>query len=474
MDGIAGNKYPQVLILTLIFFSFFNCRAEPQYQEEMKEMTMNLSWYIDSEGGNDNNNGKSPELAWKSLSKLDNIQLLPGARIHFKRGSVFTESLCIKDSGTKGKNIILTDYGDLNAPAPEFTNPVFDPENKKYGNCIRIKGSHIIVENLYFTNTTAELPENTGGFLTMWELGAIFIDKSAKYCIVRNNELYNCGVGIKSYGKHILITDNYIHDCNRVLKKWNWGPIGIWLGSDHQEVCYNRIINYSTVDPRINWGPDAYGGGADGGAIEIDDARNDKHNISIHHNYSRDCQGFLEVTWSDVEQKPDYRNFKIHHNVSDDYQQFIALWRGANCKIDNNTIIRRKRNVNDWGVFNITQYNSNNLIRNNIIITEKNIVIFNVGKNANAQPNSVIENNIYWAASHDLIIGMEGPGASSIIENPKLLNYSKRSSAKNFSLTNKSPAIDSGLDLGYENDFEGNKIPQGIAPDIGAFEFSKQ
>src|SRR5690606_18782316 len=112
-------------------------------------------------------------------------------------------------------------------------------------------------------------------------------------CVVRNNEFFDCGVGIKSYGEQAVIEGNYLHDCNRVLKKWTWCPIGIWLGTDHQEVRYNRIFNYSAVDPRINWGPDSYGGGADGGAIEIDDARYPKQNISIHHNYSRDCQGFI-------------------------------------------------------------------------------------------------------------------------------------------------------------------------------------
>ena len=402
IEMIIIGKKKKMLVNCMIFLLLnISCKAELNNPPEMPELPINPKeniYYVDSEGGSDRNNGRTENTPLKSLNALENQNFSPGAIIHFKRGSVFTGPLYITDSGTEEDYIRLTDYGPAELPAPSFTNTVFDPDAGNYGNCIRLQGSYIIVENLYFHSTVADLPENTGGFETMWELGAVYIDKEAEYCIVRNNEFYDCGVGIKSYGPFARIENNYIHDCNRVLKRWSWGPIGIWLGADNQEVSYNRIFNYRAVDPNIAWGPDAYGGGADGGAIEIDDARNNKSNISIHHNYTRDCQGFLEVTWSDVVQKPDYRDFEIHHNVSDDYQQFIALWRGMNCKIENNTIIRRKVNVNDWGVFNITQYNSQNLIRNNIVVVENEVVIFNLGKNGNANPGNIIENNLYHAA----------------------------------------------------------------------------
>jgi parallel beta-helix repeat protein len=426
--------------------------------------------FIDSNQGDDSNDGLSIETAWETFSKLDKTGLVPGDTLKFKRGSNFNSTLYINDSGEKEKHIVLTSYGDSFLDAPKFTNAVFDPDKKVYGNCIRLKGSYIIVENLFFEHTAAELSGNIG-FTTMWELGAIYVDKTANNCIVRNNELFDCGVGIKSYGSHTLIENNYIHDCNRVLKEWSWGPIGIWIGGDYQEVCYNRIFNYSVVDPRINWGPGSYGDGADGGAIEIDDGRVTKSNIEIHHNYSRDNQGFIEVTWTDVVQNPPYSGFLIHHNVSDDYQQFIALWCGSVCRIENNTIIRRKVNANDWGVFNITQYNSRNLIRNNIVVVEKDVIIFNVGRDGNAQPNNVIENNLYFNASGNLKIGMEGPGKAAVFDNPEFLNYGIGLLASDFSITGLSPAIDKGLDLKYQFDFAGVSIPQGKSADIGAFEY---
>jgi hypothetical protein len=149
------------------------------------------------------------------------------------------------------------------------------------------------------------------------------------------------------------------------------------------------------------------------------------------------------------------------------------MWRGANFSIDNNTIIRRKRNVNDWGVFNITQYNSKSLIRNNIVVVENDIVIFNLGNNGTSQPNNIIENNLYWAASGELNIGLEEPGSSAIFSNPMFLNYSNANKASDFSLTENSPAINKAIDLGYLFDFNNNTIPQDLIPDIGAFEFIK-
>lgn len=463
-----SNIYCHMVTFMLIGFGIYFALGNCSREIYKKKCT---TYYIDSKSGKDTNKGTSEDFPLRTLQKIEKIQLYPGDTVRFKRGSSFIGPLYITNSGDSLSYITFSDYGNSQLPPPAFTNPIFDEKKGNFGNCIRIQGSYIVVENLYCHHTVAQLPENTGGFTTMWELGAIYIDKQAEYSIIRNNELFDCGVGIKSYGRYTLVENNFIHDCNRVLKKWNWGPIGIWLGSDYQEVCYNKIFNYRAVDPRINWGPNSYGGSADGGAIEIDDARINKSNISIHHNYTRDCQGFLEVTWSDIQQNPQYTNFEIHHNISDDFQQFVALWCGAECRIENNTIIRRKVNENDWGVFNITQKDSKNFIRNNIIVVENDVVIFNVGKNGNAQPANIIENNLYYAASGNLNMGKEGAGNKPIFGNPLFLNYRESGIPKDFSITRKSPAIDKGLELGYKTDFGKTKIPQGNTPDVGAFEF---
>ncbi|MDO9634364.1 MAG: choice-of-anchor Q domain-containing protein [Paludibacter sp.] len=428
-------------------------------------------YYINSITGDDHADGLSSTAAWRTIEKIQGTTLFPGDTVKFMRGSAFDVPFFIYDSGTVDNPIVVTDCGDQALPAPAFTNKTFVQDN--FGNCIRIKGSYVIVENLYFHETTVYIDGNylSDGGWPIWEMGAVYIDKGAKHCIVRNNELFDCPVGIKSYGEHALITNNYIHDCSRVLKEWTWGPIGIWFGGDYQEASYNRIFNYRAEDSKIAWGS-GVGGGADGGAFEIDDARYPKSNISIHHNYTRDCQGFLEVTWTDVLQNPNYENFKIHHNISDDYQAFTAIWRGKNFEIDHNTIVRRKVNSNDWGVFNITGTNTYNKIRNNIIVTESNIQIFNNGIKNVSKPNNIIENNLYYAATGTIKLGTEGPGIALVQGNPLFENYNRLEFASDFFITQGSPAIDKGKNLAYAYDFVNNTIPQGDSPDIGAYEYA--
>jgi len=427
-------------------------------------------FHVDSRKGDDTNDGLSDNTAWKTLSRVEQTELVPGDTIKFKRGSHFNTALYINYSGDADNYIVLTDYGSTDEAPPTFTNPVFDPERGVYGNCIRIRGSYVIVENLYCEHTVAELSGSLG-FELIWELGAIYIDKGAEHCIVRNNEIFDCGSGIHSYGEHALITHNYVHDCTRVLKEWSWGAQGIWLSADYQEVCYNRIFNHRVEDPRITWSNGDYGGGgADGGAIGIDDARYPKSNIHIHHNYSRDNQGFIEVTEADVKKYPDYNSFSIHHNVSDDYQQFIALWWGTKCRIENNTIIRRKRNQCDWGVFNITQGESYNYIRNNLVVVENDVEIFPEGGRDWIFPKSIISNNLYFAAAGSMNMGLAGPGENPVFADPQIYDYSSMVDPGAFRLTSSSPAVDAGLDLGYTLDFFDTAIPQRDGADIGAFE----
>jgi hypothetical protein len=58
-----------------------------------------------------------------------------------------------------------------------------------------------------------------------------------------------------------------------------------------------------------------------------------------------------------------------------------------------------------------------------------------------------------------------------IFADPQLEDYSSLVDPKAFALRSSSPAIDTGLSLGYTTDFSGMPIPQKVGADIGAFEF---
>jgi len=56
---------------------------------------------------------------------------------------------------------------------------------------------------------------------------------------------------------------------------------------------------------------------------------------------------------------------------------------------------------------------------------------------------------------------------NSLVANPLLVDVP----TQDFHLQSTSPAIDAGIDVGLTMDYDGNPIPQGSAPDIGAYEF---
>lgn len=170
-----------LLSLSAILYSL-SVQSTCLKQNEMEISKPPVTYFIDSKNGKDFNNGTSEDSAWKSFRNLEETKLNPKDEIRFRRGSNFFTTLVVNDSGNSEHPILISDYGSEELPAPAFTNSVFNPEINQFGNCIRLKGDFIIVENLYFHDTVANLDEDTGKFLTMWELGSIYIDKNAENC----------------------------------------------------------------------------------------------------------------------------------------------------------------------------------------------------------------------------------------------------------------------------------------------------
>lgn len=453
--------FARASILLMLLTTQSSCGKNMSSDDVPENTGVFKTYYLDSTNGNDSNMGNSESNAWKSLAKIESVKLNAGDTVRFKRGSAFAKMLIITSSGTNGKNITLTDFGSKELPPPLFTNSNFKQDD--FGNCIKIKGSNIVIENLLFhhTVTYGEGVYTTDGGWKEWEMGALYIDKGVENCHIRNNEFFDCVASIRSYGTNVLIEHNYIHDCNRPLRKWNWGPIGIWIGNDYQEVRYNKIINIRGEDP--NYISD----GADGGAIEIDDERYNKTHISIHHNFTQDCQGFLEIVLNDVisTKAPIYEGFNISYNVCDDYSAFCKIREAKKCTIDNNTVIRRKKNSNEKGILVFKGNNTLNKVRNNIFVSTVDVPVFT----SYNTPETIIQNNLYYSFG-TMTMGNDGPGSSAILADPIFINLLSANSAADFAVQSESPAIDKGIIIGYTVDFSQSPVPKGGGVDIGAFE----
>ena len=77
------------------------------------------TYYVSSLNGSDANDGTSPDKAFYSLHKINELNLRPGAKVYLERGSVFeNQYLHIEGSGADGRPIIIDSYGRSSDPAP--------------------------------------------------------------------------------------------------------------------------------------------------------------------------------------------------------------------------------------------------------------------------------------------------------------------------------------------------------------------
>ncbi|NGF55836.1 T9SS type B sorting domain-containing protein [Parapedobacter sp. SGR-10] len=71
----------------------------------------NGTYHVDADAGDDNNDGLTPATAWQSLTKVNSVTFLPGAKILFKAGGIWSGQLWPKGSGIHESPIIIDSYG---------------------------------------------------------------------------------------------------------------------------------------------------------------------------------------------------------------------------------------------------------------------------------------------------------------------------------------------------------------------------
>jgi len=405
-------------------------------------------YYINSQTGNDTNNGTSIDSPWKSFKKLKEINFQPGDSILFDKNSEFQGGIGFKSSGNADNPIVISSYGE--GLFPSFSNP---DQNELNGNVFQISGSHIVIDGLSFSKCADGNSKNGKSVL---EVGAIFTKTGANYITVKNCEFTDCPIGVNFTGQHSLITRSTFKDCNRFLSEPDWGPIGIVIGNAHNEISYNICSNYVKIGGNY---------GADGGFIELDDRYfgTKVHDIKIHHNKSFDNMGFLEI-----EAKVEGDNIDVYYNVSDDYQQFIFYWGGNNSKIENNTVIRTKPSLNGAVNTVFTMRKGNFTLRNNIFVVANGVQVFVTAPYDMGNYDQLIhENNLYYCTDGSTDDPCGKPlGSGEIIANPNFVDIS----GGDYQLSSKSPAINSGVNLGYVLDLNNVPLGKNQTPEIGAYE----
>ena len=107
------------------------------------------TYFVSSSIGNDNNNGLSYQLPFKSIDKLNTLSLNPGDSILFKSDDIFKGMFWIKGSGSVTAPIVIDRYGGN-------IKPIIDGNG--YQSCILVyNDENITINNLELVNYDSHL-----------------------------------------------------------------------------------------------------------------------------------------------------------------------------------------------------------------------------------------------------------------------------------------------------------------------------
>jgi len=70
-----------------------------------------LVYYVSAEGS-DTNDGRSPDSAWRSITRLESLALQPGDRVLLRRGDTWREQLTASSAGTPEASVRFGAYGE--------------------------------------------------------------------------------------------------------------------------------------------------------------------------------------------------------------------------------------------------------------------------------------------------------------------------------------------------------------------------
>jgi hypothetical protein len=424
--------------------------------------------YYVSPAGNDDNSGTSPGEAWKTIAKVNSMRFNAGDQILFERGGVWHEALVVSSSGLPGNPIAFGSYGS-------GEKPTFDGDYSIWEMVLIGGNDHLVFRDLTFTHTQQHVIK-TGSL------------PSSNILIENCNFIENAGAAISaaSGSENWIVRNNHISGCDRAEQELGYEPceggcdsIYINSGARNWEISHNTIrdscgdaispsgsghhIYQNILGPNTS---ESIGVSPDSGSddIWIYDNKIFGHdwcgivvkgtNFKIFRNeiYDNGIDGGIFTNNENVQGLEIYQNLIYdHHN-----DPGIVIWRGGDyTQIYNNVIIN-----NESGIA-IQQNQEGIAFINNIIYSNANIGIDTNGTYGTIWNNDVYQNGIDYAGIED----QKGINYN-ISQDPLLINETER----DFHLQNNSPCIDAGVDVGLDDDFEGTLIPQGVYPDMGAYE----
>ena len=221
------------------------------------------TYYVDSKSGSDSNDGTSESKAFKTLDKVNALDLEPGDTVLLKKGSVFEDQalqFTKEDSGTAEAPVKISTYGEGDKPQINtnghgqwdlnYGTPLDNRNHKwkgKVSSSILIKDTEYIeIKGLELTNdrnsaTDTEKDKNYNDAYAMDRTGVAGVAKdngTVDHIVL--NDLYIHNVTGNVYNKHMTNGGIYFI----VEKPTNEATTGIARYNDVQiKNCYLDTVN---------------------------------------------------------------------------------------------------------------------------------------------------------------------------------------------------------------------------------------
>ena len=223
-----------------------------------------------------------------------------------------------------------------------------------------------------------------------------------------------------------------------------------------------------------------------GAAIEFDASTFDMKDIIIRNNFIKDIKvksytggSGIVLSGNNEDSIGKRTGWEVYNNIiMNTGIGKTESWQGKGIATNNKDPVEIYNNIiiNPAGVgiaFSIINAPPQGAVYNNIIVNPGERYVLITGAPGDWS-NLSSDYNLYYPATSftttDFAYGLAiGCDNNSILADPMFVSSSPQEPA-DFKLQAGSPAIDAGIDIGLTQDFEGNLIPRGSAPDIGAYE----
>jgi hypothetical protein len=435
------------------------------------------NYYVDPSASGSNKGTYSDP--WQSLPDIPATinYFLPGDTVFFRRGQQYTGTLSINSSGSYNTPIVFMPYGSGNAPLFQYN--LANPTESSNANRMLIRlnqVNYIVIDG--FELTDASIPENDHTVTANVGHGVYIYggpNNNGYGNTIKNLTISRLGGGITiDGGTYNTIADCSISNLRMIVNTPNinyddYGATGITLGGSNNTIVHNNIQDCWAFSYDYQY---------DGGGVEMYGAVNGNN---ILYNTAINNMGFMEFGSGTGAQA---LNNLVAYNLLINNGDVCWINAGNGFNVDvrnlqlfNNNIVEtnapRIADVTSLiGIFTTPSISNVINMKNNIFWITTSINITDPVAQPFNGPQLVHQNNLYHLGGGSLGYTADGSELKLNPHDSLFMDITTfgNPAAWNYKLRQYCAAINFGQVIGINQDYFGQTIPVGNAPDAGIAE----